>query len=95
MSTTLTSAANQDGWTTTWPTVPGHYWFYGILSKGEDLTPHPVASEVWMPPGDLLIYVVGGSFVHKAEGTLGYWREIEFPALPEWSLGGSNTAPAY
>jgi hypothetical protein len=75
-----------NGWTKTWPTAPGHYWFYGVLSKGESLTEHPVASEVWLPKGDIPVYVVGGSFVHKAEGTFGFWKEIEFPPLPEWSL---------
>lgn len=95
MPTILTSAPNQEGWTTTWPIEPGHYWFYGIMSKGEDLTPKPVPSEVWMPPGGRPVYVVGGSFVHKAEGTLGYWKEIECPALPEWHMGSSIESPTF
>ena len=71
-------------WTTTWPTQPGLYWFYGQLWSR---TRAPEYSSVRVRTiGDgSLIYVTHGNFMYSSEKHAGWWQPAVLPDLPDHS----------
>lgn len=74
-----------DGWTTEWPTEPGHYWVYGYpKSKYE---PEPTMSlceviAIQHNGGTLLTYVINNYFIFRQLAGKVMFKPANIPSPP-------------
>jgi hypothetical protein len=69
-------------WTAEWPTKPGTYWFYGLISRQSE-RPQLVLVRAYSAGNDRVALVAEGRIIYRVEAS-GYFMPAVLPEPPEF-----------